>query len=120
MHRADELGSDSGADAAQLVGRRLCRALPLRESRVPLRTTGVRVVPRDTERAAHGLRSGGQATDIRTGAGGVLGRTGLTAAKSVLRPRQCRLPSGRHLTGVVRAPNIRSRVVTRISIQFTR
>src|SRR6185436_4276895 len=41
------------------------RDRPFRDFCVALRATGVRVVPRDTEHAEHGLRSGGQATEVR-------------------------------------------------------
>src|SRR5215211_2221183 len=75
---ADELGTDSGADAAQLDGRGLCGDRPLRDARVALRATGVRVVPRDTERTQYGLRCGGQAAEVRQGAGGAYGWAGLT------------------------------------------
>lgn len=39
-----------------------------RDGRVPLRATGVRVVPDDTARAQHGLRCAAQVTDVRIGA----------------------------------------------------
>src|SRR6185437_7346124 len=79
---ADELGPDRRADAAQLDAPSVCRDRPLRDTRVTLRPTGVRVVPRDTERAAHGLRCEGQATDVRTGAARAHGHAGLTRART--------------------------------------
>ena len=73
------LGADSGADAAELDARRLWRDRPLRDGGVALRARGVRVVPRDTERAEHGVRRGGQATDVHSGAARAAIRTWIPA-----------------------------------------